>query len=187
MEMFENPNRNTNAPRDSHNNRQWYGKLLNGNPLLNRNYFSDETKQRIKRFTVDTATMIIFSFGAGMANEMLIAGMTLTQSLSARLTSVIPNIATGGIYGEYRNWVLRKFKIDRESNWSKKTLADAVAFGTFQAPLYAMILSIAGADLDQIQKAVSSLTLTSAVLGRPYGVCLDWLRRASGAKEYYER
>jgi len=137
----------------------------------------------IKRFIVDTSAMISSSIVMGMANEMLIADMDLEQSLKSRAISLIPNILFGGIYGKYRDWMLKKFKTSEESHWLKKSTADIIAFTSFQGPLYAGILTFAGADSKQIATAVASFVVISPFLGRPYGLYLDWLRKLSGLKD----
>ncbi len=150
--------------------------LVNSQPTVNR---------PIRKFLVDTSAMISYSIAVGMANEMLIAGMSLEQSLKSRAMSIIPNMLTGGIYGKYRDWVLKKFKTTQQSHWLKKAVADITAFASFQGPLYATILTLAGADSDQIMTAVGSITLISPLLGRPYGLYLDGLRKISGVRSYY--
>ena len=139
----------------------------------------------IRKFIIDTSAMVSYSIAIGMANEILIANMSLEQSLKSRAMSIIPNMLTGGIYGKYRDWVLKKFKTSKKSHWLKKAVADITAFASFQGPLYATILALAGADSDQIMTAVGSVTLMSPVLGRPYGLYLDGLRKISGLKGYY--
>ena len=137
----------------------------------------------IRRFIVDTYAMISSSIAVGMANEMFITGMSLEQSLKSRAISIIPNMLLGRVYGEYRDWMLKKFKTSQESHWLKKSTADIIAFTSFNGPLYAGILALAGADSDQIITAVGSFTIMSPFLGRPYGLYLDWLRKFSGLKD----
>jgi len=60
-------------------------------------------------------------------------------------------------------------------------LADTIAFVVFQIPLYATILAWAGADLSQIVRACASFMLVLGVMGRPYGVFLEFVRQLLGA------
>lgn len=55
-----------------------------------------------------------------------------------------------------------------------------MAFVSFQAPLYAAILALAGADAGQMVAALASAILFMVILSRPYGLFLDWVRRRAG-------
>ena len=61
-----------------------------------------------------------------------------------------------------------------------RTLADVVAYVTFQSPVYVAILLTVGADWHQIVAAVSSNAVLSMLMGALYGYFLDYCRRLFG-------
>lgn len=137
----------------------------------------------MRKFFVDTFTMIIFSIIIGAVIEMGISRLTFWQFLQARFWGTIINLLTGRIYGVFRDWIFRIFKVRKEEK-IKKALVDTFAFAIFQAPLYAFVLFVAGANVYQILTACSTLTAASSfLLGRPYGIFLDFFRRFFGATE----
>ncbi len=58
-----------------------------------------------------------------------------------------------------------------------KSIADVVAYVTFQSPVYVAILFSVGADWHQIAAAVSSNIAVSMMMGAVYGYFLDYCRR----------
>ena len=132
----------------------------------------------MRRFVADTLAMIIFSTVVAMMIEIAIAGMTVEQSVQTRLIAAPVNLATGWIYGLFRDWLFRLTRTDMtKAGWISKTVLDTMAFVIFQMPLYAGILYTAGATPIQIVTASSTATLSVAPLGRPYGMFLDYIRR----------
>lgn len=136
----------------------------------------------MRRFLSDTFAMITFSTVVGMAIEILIAGMTLGQSVQARMTAVIPNLITARPYGMFRDWVFRETRAETGPEL-RKTIADIMTFACFQVPLYAIILWSTGASSRQIVTACGSVTILSAFMGRPYGLFLEFSRWLFKAKE----
>ena len=61
----------------------------------------------IKRETLaDTFALITFGLVVGMAVEILVAGLTIDQSLQSRLLSVPVNMIIARPYGVYRDWMM---------------------------------------------------------------------------------
>ncbi|HIF9103865.1 TPA: L-alanine exporter AlaE [Photobacterium damselae] len=129
-----------------------------------------------KSAAVDMFAMVVFSFVAGMAIEIFISGMTFQQSLASRTLSIPVNIAIAWPYGVFRDYVIRQGHRLSERKWMKGT-SDMVAYVLFQSPVYALILLVVGADMNQIITAVASNALVSGVLGIAYGQFLDMCRR----------
>ncbi|MEL7216127.1 MAG: L-alanine exporter AlaE [Pseudomonadota bacterium] len=130
--------------------------------------------ERWRRFTADTLALLIFStLGAGFT-ELVLAGMAWDEVLVARLVAVPVIVITARPYGLYRDWV---FGLWTGAGRFGRLLLDTVAFLTFQMPVYATILALAGADLGQIIIAVSGAIVVISVSGRPYGVLLEAVRR----------
>ncbi|WP_188013548.1 L-alanine exporter AlaE [Photobacterium damselae] len=129
-----------------------------------------------KSAAVDMFAMVVFSFVAGMAIEIFISGMTFQQSLASRTLSIPVNIAIAWPYGVFRDYVIRQGRRLSERKWMKGA-SDMVAYVLFQSPVYALILLVVGADMNQIITAVASNALVSGVLGIAYGQFLDMCRR----------
>ena len=124
----------------------------------------------------DVIAMVLFSTIIGMAIELLLSGLTLTQSLQSRLTAIPLNLITARPYGLWRDWVGRRFKVE-SGGQIRQAIADTLAFLLFQVPLYFGILLLSGAHWKQALVACGTITLLSSFLGRPYGLWLDAIRR----------
>ena len=129
----------------------------------------------MRRFFADTFAMITFSTVVGMVIEILVSGMTLGQSVQARLTAIPANLLTARLYGMFRDWMFRLVRAN-EGGQVRKGIADILAFVLFQVPLYATILATSGANVRQIATACGTVTILSAFMGRPYGIFLDFSR-----------
>lgn len=140
---------------------------------------------KARKFIADTFAMITFSTVVGMVIEILISGMTLGQSIQARLTAIPLNFITARPYGIFRDWIFRMTGAN-ESGQIRKGFADIMAFVLFQVPLYATILFTSGANLKQIITACSTVSILFVFMGRPYGAFLDfsrWLFRINNVNE----
>jgi hypothetical protein len=122
----------------------------------------------------DIFAMVTFSFVTGMIIEMAIAEMTLKTSLISRGTSIPLNIVTARPYGIFRNWLISSFKPQK---LVARMAVDFLAFISFQVPVYIIGLLIAGANLEQMMKAVASVIGFFMIMGPPYGVYLEQCRR----------
>lgn len=112
------------------------------------------------------------------ASELLIARMSPGQTLISRAMAVPVMLATGRPYGMWRDFV---FSRTMPRGRITRTATDMGAFVTFQVPVYAAILWLAGAGGAQMATALGSATVLMVVLSRPYGLWLDWMRRVFGA------
>lgn len=61
--------------------------------------------QGMRRFLADTTAMVVFSTVAGMFTEIVVAGLSVQQSLYARLTALPIILITARPYGRYRDWM----------------------------------------------------------------------------------
>lgn len=131
---------------------------------------------RLRMFLADTLSMTLFSTVLCMTIEILLAGLTLGQSITARVAAVPTNILTGRAYGLYRDCIFRLFRM-REDSFFQAAVADTAAFLSFQVPLYGIVLMIAGASFRQMVVSAGSMTLIFALAGRPYGIFLQACRK----------
>ncbi|MBY6155426.1 L-alanine exporter AlaE [Vannielia litorea] len=131
----------------------------------------------MRLFLVDTLTAVLFFTTVAALSELLIAGMAPAAVLFTRLVMIPVMVATGRPYGWWRDTLFRRFAPRRAA---ARTALDIAAFISFQAPVYALTLLAAGATAAQITAAVGSALVLMVLLSRPYGLLLDWARRAAG-------
>lgn len=137
------------------------------------------SQSRLRHAVADTFAMVVYCSVVNMLIEIFLSGMTFEQSLSSRLVAIPVNIIIAWPYGLYRDAIMRyACRISPKSGM--RTLADIVAYVTFQSPVYVAILLTVGADWHQIIAAVSSNAVLSMVMGALYGYFLDYCRRLFG-------
>lgn len=125
----------------------------------------------------DTFALVVYCFIAGMAIEILISGMSFSQSLSSRLLSIPVNILIAWPYGRYRDWFISTAQRFPRGRFLLRNLADLLAYVSFQSPVYAAILWSVGADGQQILAAVTSNAVISMAMGVIYGYFLEYCRK----------
>ncbi|PTA88159.1 L-alanine exporter AlaE [Kluyvera sp. Nf5] len=137
------------------------------------------SQSRLRHAVADTFAMVVYCSVVNMLIEIFLSGMTFEQSLSSRLVAIPVNIIIAWPYGLYRDAIMRyALRISPKSGM--RTLADVVAYVTFQSPVYVAILLTVGADWHQIVAAVSSNAVLSMLMGALYGYFLDYCRRLFG-------
>jgi len=136
------------------------------------------------KFTVDAIAMNVFSLSYAI-NEKLIAGMDWDEVGKTRLAAAIGNTITGRPYGLYRDWMMRNFKVKKDSNWFKKYAIDVLTFATGQTPLYMLYMAASGADIKEMGTAAAFLTFVAPLAARPQGVAYDFARKQFGLESAY--
>ena len=137
------------------------------------------SQSRLRHAVADTFAMVVYCSVVNMLIEIFLSGMTFEQSLSSRLVAIPVDIIIAWPYGLYRDAIMRYARrISPKSGM--RTLADVVAYVTFQSPVYVAILLTVGADWHQIVAAVSSNAVLSMLMGALYGYFLDYCRRLFG-------
>ncbi len=126
---------------------------------------------------VDTLATIVFFTTAAATMELFVAGMEPREVLITRLINMPLMFLTGRPYGAWRDWFFRTTK--PTVSWSK-TIIDALAFVSFQLPIYAVTLLIAGADRQEILILLSTTAVLMLFLSRPFGIFLETARRWAG-------
>jgi hypothetical protein len=134
---------------------------------------------RTRRFLVDTGVMVVFTTIVGLCVEAVICGIPWRNIVKIRLLSIVANLVTARAYGLYRDWVFKKTRMQTRGRLQRIGI-DTVAFFTFQNPVYFVLLCLGGASVVQALKACVAGFVTVLVLGRPYGIFLDWIRRKFG-------
>ena len=133
----------------------------------------------MRRFLVDTIATIIFFTTCAALTELFIAGMKPLEVLTTRLIMIPMMVLTGRPYGIWRDWFFEKTK--PTVSWSK-TLIDGLAFLSFQLPIYALALVIAGADLKQILTLLATTAILMLIVSRPFGLFLELIRKWAGVQ-----
>ncbi|WP_299727996.1 L-alanine exporter AlaE [uncultured Endozoicomonas sp.] len=122
----------------------------------------------------DTFAMVTFSIIIGMTVELM-AGLTFDQSLQSRLLSIPVNLFTARAYGLYRDWLFRRgSKIGQ--GFMQMALLDALAYVSFQIPLYASLVISTGAGVEQVLMACAGQIGAMLIMGRPYGIYMQYCR-----------
>lgn len=130
----------------------------------------------MRKYLADTTAMVIFSTCVGVIIELFIVGLSLKQSVFLRLSAVPIMLFAGRPYGIYRDWLLRHLASKWPANLSKLG-GDTFANVSFQISLYAVLLLLSGATVNQVAFATGLALIINLVSGRPYGLFLDYWRR----------
>lgn len=132
---------------------------------------------RTRNFVADTLALVIFFTIASGVNERLVAGLSWPEVGVSRLIGAPLMVLTARPYGMWRDCIFRL--ASPPGRWGKAAV-DAFALMAFQVPIYAAILATAGADGSAILRGVIGFAALMLVLGRPYGVWLDFVRALFG-------
>ncbi|CAM4304240.1 L-alanine exporter AlaE [Palleronia rufa] len=133
----------------------------------------------MRTLVVDTLSTIFFFTVFATFSEFVIAGMDASEVLTTRLVMVPIMILTGRPYTRWRDWLFSRV---RPQARMVAVATDVGAFLAFQVPVYGATLLIAGATVAQALTAIGSAILFMIILARPFGVFVDLVRRATGAK-----
>ena len=142
------------------------------------------TNNRAYKFCVDAIAMNVFSLSYAL-NEKFVAGMDWEEVGKTRLAAAVGNTITGRLYGIFRDWMIKKFNVRKDSHWIKKYGVDVLTFAAGQNPLYMLYMAASGADLKEIGTAAAFLTLVAPLAGRPQGVTYDFTRKQFGLESAY--
>ncbi len=101
----------------------------------------------IRRETLaDIFALITFGLVVGMAVELLIAGLSVEQSIQSRLMSIPMNMLIARPYGIYRDWIMGLG--NAVNSKLGEFVMDILAFLSFQMPVYLILLATTGASLE---------------------------------------
>ncbi|HIH38531.1 L-alanine exporter AlaE [Candidatus Woesearchaeota archaeon] len=145
---------------------------------------------------VDIAGTISYSLVVGSLLDYA-SGLGFAGIVASRSIATVFNTITGGPYGWWREKVHSWTKTREESPRVRKTLIDLLAFNTFQAPFYSLIVGLSSyltegkADTEKMVHAASYISGISPFIGPTMGWYLDRLRKvfgiASAAKGAYKQ
>lgn len=133
----------------------------------------------MRRYLADTLAMVVFSTACGAFLEIVVAGLSVRQSIGVRLSAIPVILFAGRPYGLYRDWLFRRLGDSRGRNL-RSSLLDTFANTSYQAALYAGILALNGVEPAKMLKAMLSVIAVGLMSGRPYGLFLLWVRKLFG-------
>ena len=133
----------------------------------------------MKRYLADTFAMIVFSTVCGAFIEIVIAGLSVGQSMRIRIAAIPIILFAGRAYGLYRDWLFRLLG-GNQPRELKSVVIDTFANFSFQITLYLILLFINGATMEQTLKAGGSIVIFLIISGRPYGIFLNGCRKLFG-------
>ena len=132
---------------------------------------------RARSFIADTLALVIFFTITSGLNERFIAGMSWNEVLVSRAIGAPLMVLTARPYGLWRDWFMKR--THPSSKWGELTM-DSLALLIFQLPIYIAIIVAGGASGSAILKGAAGFAVLLLILGRPYGVWLDVIRKAFG-------
>ena len=128
---------------------------------------------------VDTFATVFFFTTAATLVEYFVGGLEPKEILVTRSAMIPLMIITGRPYGIWRDRFFRTFA---PLSSIARTLADVAAFVSFQLPIYALTLVIAGADRSEILTLLPATALAMVLGSRPFGLFLEGVRRLAGVR-----
>lgn len=135
-----------------------------------------ERKIARRSFIADTVALLLFFTTTGVINERFIAGMSWEEIVNARLLGAALMIPVARPYGLWRDWMMRHASKTQLS----RLLWDSAALVSFQVPIYAIIIGMAGAEGKGLIAGILGAAVMMLALGRPYGAFLNWVRSMFG-------
>lgn len=146
-----------------------------------------EEPSTTKIASVDVAGNVCYSLIVGGALDYS-AGLNLLGIIVSRISGTVTNAITGGPYGWWREKSFEITGTEEESSRARKTLADLLAFNTFQVPLYADMVAIGSyvsegrVDMEKVENGAKYLATISPFIGPTMGYFIDAFRRVFGVK-----
>jgi hypothetical protein len=128
---------------------------------------------RALNFIADTLALVIFFTVASGLNERFVVRMDWHEILVSRGIGAVLMVVTARPYGIWRDWFLARTS---PSTRVTRLAADCVALLSFQVPIYAAIILVGGADGAGVVRGALGFAALMLVLGRPYGLFLDFIR-----------
>ncbi|WP_174800520.1 L-alanine exporter AlaE [Martelella limonii] len=132
---------------------------------------------RILSFIADTTALVIFFTIASGLNERFIAGMAWSDVLVARSVGAVLMVLTARPYGLWRDFLFGKVQPKTRAG---EFATDCLSLIAFQVPIYIAIIAVGGASGSGIVRGAAGFAVLMLVLGRPYGMFLEFVRSLFG-------
>lgn len=128
-------------------------------------------------FVADTLALVVFFTITSGLNERFVAGMEWSEVAVSRGIGAPLMVLTARPYGLWRGWLLSRFA---PKGRVRTLVFDGFALLLFQVPIYAAIIFAGGARGADLLSGILGFSALMLVLGRPYGLWLEWVRRRFG-------
>ncbi len=131
----------------------------------------------MRSFVADTLALVIFFTIVSGLNEYFVAGMSWDQVMTSRGIGAPLMVLTARPYGLWRGWL---FAVLRPGTRLRTLVLDSFALLAFQVPIYVAIIVVSGAEGAGILWGTLGFAALMFLLGRPYGLWLEFVRRLFG-------
>lgn len=131
----------------------------------------------MRSFLADTLALVVFFTIASGLNEKFVAGMSWNEVATSRMIGAPLMVLTARPYSLWRVFV---FKTANPSSRLATLATDSFALLVFQVPIYVAIIMAGGAEGRSILWGVAGFATLMFVLGRPYGLWLEFVRKRFG-------
>jgi hypothetical protein len=148
-------------------------------------YNSSSSPSARKITLVDTLGNVTCSLVIGSGLDCA-SGLDFKGVAASRATATAMNSVTGGPYGWWREKAFKLTRTNEKSGRVRKTLADLLAFNTFQVPIYGVavatgsLFSEGEVNFDKVQSGMTYLAMISPLISPVMGLFMDGARRIFG-------
>lgn len=133
--------------------------------------------EKLRSFAADTVALVIFFTIVSGLNERFVAGMSWPEVAVSRTIGAPLMVLTARPYGFWRDWFL---KITSPRSPGLTLIMDSIALLAFQVPIYVFIIFASGARGMGIVTGALGFAVLMLILGRPYGLWLEFVRSRFG-------
>lgn len=149
--------------------------------------------KKAKTWLADSiANVIAPLIGGGLVDHYFSNVDSWRDLIHVGLVRTAVNGASGGVYGVWREGVFSITETDNYDNRLRQSMADMIAYNSFQVPLYQAILvagtylSVGEVDLEKVAQGTLFLLKGSIILGPGLGYVMDMFRGVFNIKSASE-
>ncbi len=128
-----------------------------------------------RTFLIDTATITLLTSVPAAVVEFFLLDMPAEDVLGVRTFAFCTSLATGGLYGKWRDFCLSLLIVDQDSR-RQRAMADFIANVPFTIVLYPIQLLSFGASAGQTVRGTTIALVACAVVGPITGIVLEIAR-----------
>lgn len=140
------------------------------------------TEEEIKKLTgkSDRTAAVSFSLITGIPYELFWLGMTGKECLKSRAVMTLFNLATGKKFGQWSDWIYKKFGVKKNEITAKRFVADLASCISFYTPAYTALIYAITQDAEKTQNTAYTSAVYGAIIGFPYRWYIDLVRGRFG-------
>ena len=121
----------------------------------------------IKNWAIDTSAKVA-CYAPIMAGMEMYNGLDGEQILKSRASAALIDVVAARIYTKAADYLSKKCKVDLKNGGVKGWALDTVAMVGVYTPIYAGILTVAGADAKQIIYSLTMGAVIAAGTSKPF-------------------